>query len=249
MNAEVLYDILGDICEEYVLEAHEPVLSTKISEQSRKDKKDKSKVPGLKVGWLRWGAVAACLCMVVIGVVLPKQYNPLSDDFRKYNLGKGYSTNRKPGTAGWKDPDQPSLLANPAAGTAAHITVKALGKLDAYRVKELGAYLPTDLPAEYAFGEGYLYHIVMEDGTQGDLLFATYLNGEGKKLEHLRLAVMNYKPVTERQIYEPIEITREKLLETGGYDFYISYGEVYVGISTKNADLEDLLEMIQSING
>ena len=52
MTNEKLYEVLGDINEKHVKEARE----------YRKTKKPV---------WLKWGAMAACLCLVIVGAVLP----------------------------------------------------------------------------------------------------------------------------------------------------------------------------------
>lgn len=57
MKKETLYEVLGDLDEDYIRDAHK-------TEQKKS-----------RVIWLKWGAVAACLCVIVAALVLPGLQN------------------------------------------------------------------------------------------------------------------------------------------------------------------------------
>jgi hypothetical protein len=61
MTGEKLYEILGDISEKHIGEAHMTAAKSK------------------KPAWVKWGAMAACLCLVAFGIILksPKNFNDM----------------------------------------------------------------------------------------------------------------------------------------------------------------------------
>jgi hypothetical protein len=61
MKSEELYEILGDISEKHIQEAH---MTTAKSVKSAKAKKP------AWVTWVKRGAIAACLCLVIFGVTM-----------------------------------------------------------------------------------------------------------------------------------------------------------------------------------
>lgn len=217
--------------------------------------KKKSKRPV----WVKWGAIAACLCIVIAGIVVSKVPG-LSPD---HGTGGGVS----PGGTNpdGVDPVIASVAVYPATEKiedVADATNESISEADAYKFDTLGEYLPTFLPDGYHFGNANLYETTMKDGTRYYMLRVQYTTGndtaQGNTEEEIAVDpntlgksfvvfVMNYEPATKKQIYAPADITESLLEEKGGSTFHISYGEIRVGISPNTATSDDILVAVASI--
>lgn len=210
--------------------------------------------------WVKWGAVAACLCLVIGGVLL----------YLKLNQGiepdTGLGVGGEPGGAfpDGVDPIIASLAVFPASESITDVenaTIETVTEADAYEMGILGEYLPASLPGSYHFGTASLYETTMKNGTKYHLLRVTYTTGnwtaaQGEEEtapdpntfgDSFVVFVMNFKPKTGKQIYQPADITESQLNEIGGFTFHISYGNIYVGISPDTAAPGDILAAVNSI--
>ena len=206
---------------------------------------------------MKWGAAAACLCLLVGGVFL------YQNQHTEPVLGPGGG---EPGGVfpDGVDPIIASLAVFPATEDITDVenaTVKTITETDAYEMDVLGEYLPASLPGHYHFETASLYETTMKDGTKYHLLRVTYMTGNGTAAQgeedtppdpntlgdSFVVFVMNYKPKTKKQIYQPEDITLSKLNEIGGSTFHISYGNIYVGVSPDTAAPSDIIAAINSI--
>lgn len=215
--------------------------------------KKKSKKPI----WIKWGAIAACLCLVVAGIAVSQ----ISNVFPDHGAGIDPGGTHPDGV----DPIIASVAVYPATEKiedVADATNESISEADAYEFDILGEYLPTSLPDGYHFGKANLYETTMKDGTVYYMLRVQYTTGYGTPQESTGeevapdpntlgnsfvVFVMNYKPEVKREIYEPTDITESKLEEIGGLTFHISYGDIYVGISPDTATTDDILVVVDSI--
>ena len=240
MNTKKFSEAMGEIDSKYVEKA--------MNYQAKKKKNS----------WLKWGAMAACLCLVIGGV------------FFYVNQG-----DTKPGAGGdpepiggypdGVDPVIASLAVFPATEDITDVenaTIESISEADAYSYGTLGDYLPTVLPDDYHFENASLYETTMKNGMKYYMLRVVYTTGnktEGdgeteiaadpNALESsFSVFVMNYMPKTKYQIYEPTDITESKLEEIGGTTFHITYDDVFVGISQNSTDPSDIIMVVNSIH-
>ena len=207
--------------------------------------------------WIKWGAMAACLCLVIAGIAISQ----IPGVFPDHGVG-GAPVGIQPDGV---DPIIASIAAYPATEKVedvADATYESISEADAYEFDTLGEYLPTSLPDGYHFGKANLYETTMKDGTKYYLLRVQYITGndaaQGNMEEEVAadpnyfgksfvVSVTNYKPKTEKQIYASTDITESLLEKIGGATFHISYGDIYVGISPERATFGDILAAIASI--
>ncbi|MEY8404789.1 hypothetical protein AALA54_15930 [Oscillospiraceae bacterium 44-34] len=241
MNSKKFSEAMGELDSKYVDEA---ISYRKKAKKSR---------------WVKWGTIAACFCLVVVGITISQIPNIFHDRGAGVDPG-GTHPNRV-------DPIIASLAQYPATESiedVADATSKNISEADAYGFDTLGEYLPTSLPEGYHFGKANLYETTMKNGTKYYMLRVTYTAGEGAAQENINEAeevavdpntlgesfvvfVMNYKPSTKKQIYEPTDITESKLEQIGNGTFHISYGDIYVGISPNTATPNDIFMAVTAI--
>ena len=227
-------------------------LDTKYVDEALNYKK-KAKRPG----WIKWGAMVACLCLMIAGISI----NQILRVFPDHGAGIAPGGTHPDAV----DPIIASLAVYPATEKiedVADATYENISEADAYEFDTLGEYLPISLPDGYHFGKANLYETTMKDGTEYDLLRVQYTTGndevQGNTEEEIAadpnalgksfvVFVMNYEPATEKTIYAPADITGNLLEEVGGRTFHISYGEIYVGISPDTATFDDILVAVASI--
>lgn len=212
--------------------------------------------------WMKWGAMAACLCLVVcISVFQP------------------WENEHKPGVGGsdvgsmgqFPDGVDPIIAskavypANESLTDVSNATIEDISEADIYGLNGISSYVPNELPNGYVIVNASLYETTMNNGTQYHLLRITYGRGTGSQSnpvivdgdtekevkanapvyeEIITVSIWDHKPDTERNIY-----TQETLPEdiSNGRTFHISVGDVYVGISATGATNEDAMAVLNSI--
>ncbi len=226
MKSEDLYEAVGDISEKHILAARAPA---------------KKKKPL----WVKWGAVAACLALVVAGTGILLQQGSRDSGLSE---GGAYSVAVYPG--GERAEDVAS------AEVTSLMESEALGH-------ELAKYLPAQLPDGFHYGRGSIYDTLMKDGTQYHMLRIEYISGAipeeqftadggaiAPDLEAMgdlfTLCVMNYKPETDIGIYASKEEITASLLEENGAA-YLRCGDCYVGVFLETAKPETVWEALRSI--
>ena len=132
--------------------------------------KKKSKKPI----WIKWGAIAACLCLVVTGIAISQIPNVFPDHGAGIDPGGTHPDGIDPVIA--------SIAVYPATESiedVANATVESIAEVDAYGFDTLGEYLPASLPDGYHFGKADLYETTMKDGTVYYMLRVQYTTGYG----------------------------------------------------------------------
>ena len=223
-----------------------------------------------KSGWLRWGAMAACLCLVITGVAL---WGNLGQQGKIPEAGAGVG-GEEPGGM-WPegvDPVIASLAVIPAGVDlldVADATSVSISEEDARAVEGLGAYIPSALPEGCYYGPAGYYETIMKDGTRYHMLRVTYESGEASvpapepenadETENAQMAsattgstaflwmVWGHRPDTDLPVYQPEELSASLIEQQEGRVFYIDYGGIYVGIGQSEISAEDLLAVIESI--
>ena len=96
-----------------------------------------------KPAWIKWGAMAACLCLLVGGAVMYQSLNAPSRPGAGPGVQPGGSVSET------VDPIISSLAVYPASEKIQDVenaTMKEVDQTAAYAMTDLGSYLPTQLP-------------------------------------------------------------------------------------------------------
>ncbi len=181
MNAEKFSEALGNVREDFVNEAN----------TYNRGSKSRS--------WIKWGAAAACLCLVAAGsgVLISRNFNkPVSGNESDVSLGGGTGIETggdKGGVTGGGTATEPGGVTggNDLMGGSYSVAVYppseklenvASAKLDGLTEdeafsNELAKHLPKHLPDGFHFGRGWIYNTVMKDGTTYNMLKIEYISG------------------------------------------------------------------------
>ena len=219
-----------------------------------------------KYAWLKRGAMAACLCLVIVGVAV---WSSSSKLFGNTPGGGGGAGEGIDGVGAWPDGIDPFVAsvavipAEKSLSDVADATVVSINEEDARNIERLGAYLPDILPKGCRYGSASYYETTMKDGTQYHMIRVVYESGQGAVpapvTEDDQVApemsgntaflwmVWGHRPNTDRHIYQPDEVTTKVLDQMDGGVFYIDYGSIYIGISRMDISTEELMTVIDSI--
>jgi len=256
MNAKKFSEALGNVRDDFVSEAT-------IYRRSSKN-----------LGWVKWGAVAACLCLVAAGsgVLIHRNLNkPVTGNQSDITIGgdKGYFTGGGTiiGTGGdTGTPGSYSVAVYPASEKLENVTSANTDGLteDELSGIELAKHLPKQLPDGFHFGRGILYTTVMKDGTQYNMLLIEYITGtipeqkfseDGGAImpdpwtigDHFTVRVWSFEPHTDHEIYSSAEEVPLSLLEEDRTAF-IRSGDCVVSVNDIiRADPAAVLEALKSI--
>ena len=197
--------------------------------------------------WLRWGAAAACICILAAGALGIFLHPAVS--------GAGYA----PGGS-WPegvDPKMASIAVYPATEKVqdvADATFRPLSEEEARQFEDLGKYLPRALPEGYWFVISDVRETTMKDGSVYHLLRATYSRSDPADFDPeypyltddcFMLQVLDYPPKTKIKVYTPEKL---KLSETGQDDFYLALDKVYIGVFPQNSiEGDDLRQLVEDL--
>ncbi len=210
--------------------------------------------------WAKWGAIAACFCLVAVGAltIMPKY-------LRETDAGTG---RKQPVSGGINEGSLYSVAVLPADRNRDDIRNADCNEISEAEIQgEAGLrdYLPAKLPDGFHFDQASLYVTIMKDGTIYKRLLITYRTGKGAKAlpkeegaevipnahdlgEEFRINVFSFMPDTSAEIYSVEEVCSE--LQSGnlgnGY-FCVQYGDYYVGIEPLSLSAEEILGLIESI--
>ena len=235
MTNEKLYEAIGDISDKKIKEA----------KQVRKAKQPI---------WLKWGAMAACLCLVISSVTL------LSRKYNSPNAGSEY------GLGGVGSETNYSVWVGPAtvkAEDVASAEVVSLTESEAMS-NPLAEYLPKELPDGFHYGRGSIYNTVMKDGTQYNMLRVEYVSGtipeqqfseDGGAIapapetigDLFTICVMNYEPETKNNIYSSIDEITVSLFENSG-SVCIRLEDCHINVFAETADPAVVFEAVKNIS-
>lgn len=213
-----------------------------------------------KNGWLKWGAMVGCLCLVIAGAAFLSQHNILSSaDISILSAG---SEGRDDGG---NEGIMYSVAVYPAIESEENVTsadVISLTENEALN-NSLAGHLPKQLPEGFHYGRGSIYNTVMKDGTQYSMLRVEYISGEipeqqfsedGGAIapdpetmgEGFIICVMNYEPKTDNNIYSSTEeVTLSLLEESEGIS--IRTEDCYVSVFTDTAEPIVVLDALRNI--
>lgn len=201
--------------------------------------------------WVKWAAMAACLCLVIVGAYVIQNPAPGAGD----NLDEREEIKRiavYPATENFENVQNAMLY--------------SLTEDEAYAADNLGDYLPTQLPEDFDFRSAGMYETTMNNGTKYYMLRVVYTDYNSRTSvtsqdensesviasddfgNEFTVFVMSYKPNTEKRIYTVDTINETTLQEIGGQTFHLSYENIYVGISPHGLTANDIMTVIGSIN-
>ena len=241
MKKEDIFEALNDIDDQYIEQA---------------EKKSAKKT------WAKWAGLAACLCLVIVGVFAV---------FKPSESGAGVD-------AGGANMDVETGIYSIAVyphyeseENVADAQIVTLSETEAYSFETLGEALPTELPEGYSYQSGYLYDTTMEDGTKYYLLRVTFADGpapeeivtedggvmlpEGVEFPNeIVVMVTNYEPKTDKEIYTWGEFLdavseSEDFELSWGYSIYGDDGEqIYKCVMPMELPADDVLIIVESMN-
>lgn len=204
----------------------------------------------------KWGVMAACLCLVIVGSTILIQQDFKFSDFGNENgldgagEGTSYSVAVYPATENVED--------------VALAKVVSLTESEALN-HPLAKYLPQQLPDGFHYGRGSIYNTVMKDGTQYNMLRIEYISGVigeqqftedggaiAPDLEAIGslflVCVMNYEPETKNNIYSSIDEVTEALFENSG-SVCISIEDCYVSVFSETAEPTVVFNVVKEVSG
>ena len=242
MSGEKLWAALGDVRDEYVTEAVEY------------QKKRRT--------WVRWAALAACLCLVAGGVLVWRWSRPEGG-----GAGVPGGGVEAPGGVDVPgdnmlpegvDPGIASVAQFPATEDIRDVADAEFIDLALDDLGELGTHLPDRLPGGFFLNRADLYHTTMKDGTEYNMLRGSYAledhlfptpDGSMEYGESLCVMVYDHRPRVEgREIY-----TRETLTDylAGQTETRLlvtfSSGDVYLNIWSDRLTPAQLIDLIDAI--
>ena len=208
-----------------------------------------------KMNWRTWGAMAACLCLVVLAAALLAS----SDIPLAITGGGGMDLGNDGMTYNYSVAVYPATESEDNVDTADVVSLTEQEALD----NPLADYLPKQLPEGFHYGRGSIYNTVMKDGTQYNMLRIEYITGEIPKPQFAEdggeavpnpellgdtftVCVMNYEPETDISIYSSQEDITVSLLEEDGA-VYIHSGDCYIGVFTDTAEPANVLDALRNI--
>ena len=220
--------------------------------------------------WVKWGAMAACLCLVITGVAM---WGNLGQQEKIPEAGVGVVSEDSGGV--WPegvDPVIASLAVIPAGvdllDVADAVSI-SISEEDARAVEGLGGYLPAVLPDGCRYGKAAHYRTMMKDGTEYQMLRVTYEIGEASVPvsvpenadgpENAQMAsemtgntaflwmVLGHRPDTDLPVYQSEEVSASLIEQQEGGVFYIDYDGIYVGVEQLEISAADLFAVIESI--
>ena len=217
---------------------------------------------------VKWGTIAACLCIVLVGavIVIPKF-------ILKTGTGKDADIGQPQlggveGSVGVNEGIMYSVAIFPAERKAEEVKdayAEKIYEVEAQNEKGLGEYLPTDLPNGYHFGNASIYVTTMNDGTVYKMLRVTYRTGEesepltdaaGAQLvpglnelgDEFTFSIWGFRPDTSINIYHPDEINEGVLSKNwNGSLFYVQIEDVYIGIEPLSLSIDETIGLVNNI--
>lgn len=210
--------------------------------------------------WIKWGAMAACLCLVVCAATVFPKY------IHEQGAGKT-AISGGPQPVGDNGEAMYSVAIFPADRTTDEVKnayTEKIYEVEAQNEPGLGEYLPTELPNGYHFGNASIYVTTMNDGTVYKMLRITYRTGEEPEPvtdadgaqavsnpndlgDEFRLSVWGFKPDTNAEIYQPEELNEATLSGQDGGLFYVQFENVYIGIEPLSLSADEIIGLVNSI--
>ena len=221
--------------------------------------------------WLRWGAVAACVCLLAAGALALA-----SREHRGYTMdGAGGNGMLMPGGPWFPegvDPKIASIAIYPDTEKVQDVLdaeIISLSEAEAMAVESLSERLPSSLPEGYFFCRASLYVTTMKSGQLYHMLRVEYGKGEAESwpedtatppglytADGFTISVMDCKPRTDKKIYEYMPLTEEMhyAVKTivyprveGNGTFILRCDDVYVAISPESLGEEEVELVVDAV--
>lgn len=206
-----------------------------------------------------WGAMAACLCLVVGATVLLRENTTSGGISSAITGGGGMDKGNDGMTYGYSVAVYPATEHEENVDSAEVVTPTEREALD----NLLAEHLPKQLPEGFHYGRGSIYNTIMKDGTRYQMLRIEYITGEIPEPEFAEdggeivpnpeligdiftVCVMNYKPKIDGNIYSGREEITVSLLEKNGA-VYLHSQDCYIGVFTETAEPTAVLDALRSI--
>lgn len=233
MTKEAFYDMLSDMDDTLIAEARE------------------TKKPFAH----KWAALAACLSLLLCGVLLLSSLHttPTGD------------TGSADGTSMSNiEPLIAAIAVYPAGESLENVVNATLSKLplSSSNPDKLQAYLPSQLPKDYALQSLSLYETTMKNSAQYRMLRALYstapidatsgneatMSADTELGSIFVITVCDHKPNTDCPFYSPGAVPTDIADQTDGAAFYIALDDMYVGFfDCIDLTSEEVAAMIKSI--
>ena len=242
--------------------AHDRMLSA-VLEQNRLEHERKEKVKHMdkskKSAWVKWGAVAACLCLIVGGVIFANN----RPQVQQGDAGIGIDGTVPGGTLPeGVDPVMASIAVFPTTekledvenAVCVDFTKESLSALHEPNTESesvpnaLSRYLPSELPKGYSLEHTSLYETTMKNGAKYYMLRTLYSDKDTSEYpdtaNQFNVSIMSYRPDTQKDIYTVDELTQERCNGT----FHLSMDHVYIGVSDDaGLSWDDLMTIVHSL--
>lgn len=237
MKSEKLYEVLGGINETLINNARIP-------------SKDKKHI------WLKWCAMAACLCLIAGVTLFSSLYR--TPHIEDNNIDEAIEEEIDGVVE--IDPIAADLAVFPENESIANVvdvSMDIISEKEAYNLKNLGGYLPTTIPEGYHFSSAGLYKTSMKDGSIYYRLSTTYsfgISNSDNSLEEeteevmlmldYSVSVMNYKPKTDSPIYT-IDTIPDDI--TWNNTFTLVFDDVYLEMTSGDLTYDEIKLVLNSI--
>lgn len=212
-----------------------------------------------KMNWKAWGAMAACLCLVVGAIALLQENSASGGILSSITGGGGMDLGNDGMTHTYSVAVYPATESEENVDTADIVILTEQETLD----NPLADHLPKQLPEGFHYGRGSVYNTVMKDGTLYNMLRVEYITGEIPEPEFAEdggevvpnpellgdtftVCVMNYEPETNISIYSSQEDITASILEENGV-VYIRSGDCYIGVFADTAEPANVLDALRNI--
>lgn len=205
--------------------------------------------------WVRFGAVAACMAILLGGAIPAIQYWNESGT-GDVHQGLGNETVLPGGDASDLeeiDPIIASIAVFPPQENirdVASATITAVAE-EAVRDTDLGAYLPSQFPDGFHFKKATLYETTMKNGTQYSMLYVTYTTSDDQyAVDRREFTVQLYDHTipTDKTIFDAKDLPDFVEERADDSTFHVSYGDIYVGMSPNSLTNDEILTVLGSIS-
>ena len=213
-----------------------------------------------KMNWRAWGAMAACLCLVMGTAIFMRQNTTLGGISTPITEGDGGII-----SSGNSEGMMYSVAVYPETEKEENVDSAEVVSLTEREALEhpLAEHLPSQLPENFHYGRGSVYNTIMKDGIQYNMLRVEYITGEIPEQKFTEdggaiapdpeaignffiICVLNFEPETDLSMYSSKEEITESLLKERG-SVYIRSGDCYIGVFAETAELTSVLDALRNI--
>lgn len=205
--------------------------------------------------WIKIGALAACMALLVIGAIPTINYlnNQGSGDIHGGVGGGIIEPGGDSSDLEGIDPIIASLAVFPPHENIRDVeaaTITSISEEKASETEKIGAYLPSQLPDGFYFKHASLYETTMKNGTKYYMLRITYTSYNDTYStdgSDFVIQVYDHKIKTDKIIYDSKDLPAFVEERTDNSTFHVSYGDVYIGISPISLTNDEILVVLNSI--